>query len=728
MDTEQPELPSPPPGATRVKVLDPGPEGVKEVIAVRTTGDEAETVNLTEDDLRIISQATGTPLDKIKDQDIKVTPKFLEMLREGKIQMVPKGDPAPEGMRVMSQKEVQGQGPPGASAPPTPRSILQANYANVLKQALREDQTAHLPQTRVGLSVDPEAVNASGSIPNDQRPIISAYMEFHTRLKRQVLANRKSGAPSILEEVRGPIKLMVSQHQSPGDIMMLTRAVDDLHRTYPGRFRTKMRTPCGELWQNNPYHSEDMDDNDPEAMWLACEYKLINTSNDGAHHFVHGFRRDLEAKLGIPINQSYAKGAVYLTDQEKHWFSQIHEKTGRPVPFWIIDAGSKSDYTAKQWSRARFQEVVDRTPHIQWVQVGAQNHNHEPLTGDNLINLVGETTIRKFMRLMYHAAGVLTPVSFPMHLSAAVEMHPMYKRRTRPTIVLAGGREPTMWEAYSTHQYLHTCGALPCNSHGGCWKSRAEPLLDGDKKDYHGLCERPVVAENGQVVPKCMDLITVDQVIAMIDLYSADFDYTAEDFNKWFVKPHETPQVVKDKIAESHSKRASGEIKMKADDGTGGATPEPGKDISDKDKEKADEVAVNEPAPAPVVDGPAPEEPEPQDEPEPEPGAEPEEGVEEGHEAPAPDVEPEPAEEQEEVEIAGPAPEVLTPAGPPCMTCPTGTMLPVDGNKVKCTTCGWSVDQEALLGLLKLYSGEGAQDQEEADDEEGGEEGEAVRD
>lgn len=42
-------------------------------------------------------------------------------------------------------------------------------------------------------------------------------------------------------------KLVLKNSQSPGDIVMLTAAVRDLHRSYPGQFVTSVRIPCGHL-------------------------------------------------------------------------------------------------------------------------------------------------------------------------------------------------------------------------------------------------------------------------------------------------------------------------------------------------------------------------------------------------------------------------------------------------------------------------------------------------
>lgn len=69
------------------------------------------------------------------------------------------------------------------------------------------------------------------------------------------------------------------------------------------------------------------------------------------------------------------------------------------------------------------------------------------------------------------------------------------------------------WEAYPHYQYIHTNGALACCDHGGCWKSRTVPLHDGDEKDQN--CCVDVVGS----LPRCMDMITAEEVIRRIGFY-----------------------------------------------------------------------------------------------------------------------------------------------------------------------------------------------------------------
>jgi ADP-heptose:LPS heptosyltransferase len=131
-----------------------------------------------------------------------------------------------------------------------------------------------------------------------------------------------------------------------------------------------------------------------------------------------------------------------------------------------------------------------------------------------VIDLRERLNLRDLIRLVYHAEGVLCPVTLLMHLAAAVETKPS-ARKSRPCVVVAGGREAPHWAAYPTHQFLHTVGTLSCCAEGGCWKVRTVPLGDGDYRDAKKyLC---VDVVNG--LPRCMDMITPEHVIGSIELF-----------------------------------------------------------------------------------------------------------------------------------------------------------------------------------------------------------------
>lgn len=308
-------------------------------------------------------------------------------------------------------------------------------------------------------------------------------------------------------------KLILRNRLSPGDVVMLTAAVRDLHRCHPGRFAVDVRTPCPALWEHNP-HLTPLDEDDPTVRIVDCHYPLIHQSNQRPYHFIHGFIEHLNAVLDLRIQPSEFRGDLHLSEDERRRPSPVEERTGHAGPFWIVCPGGKHDYTVKWWDRRRYQQVVDHfSGRLTFVQVGETGHYHPPLRG--VIDLRGRTTLRDLVRLVHHAGGVLCGVTLHMHLAAAVPLPTgTGSLHSRPAVIVAGGREPPHWEAYPTHQFLHTVGALPCCADGGCWKSRTLPLGDGDEKDHPDhLC---VAVHRG--LPRCMDLITADHVVRSIEV------------------------------------------------------------------------------------------------------------------------------------------------------------------------------------------------------------------
>ena len=307
-------------------------------------------------------------------------------------------------------------------------------------------------------------------------------------------------------------RLILRNRFSPGDVVMMTAAVRDLHWTYPGQFETDVRTASPELWENNPYLTP-LEETDPGVEVLDCSYPLIDRCDWTPYHCLHGYIDFLNKKLDLAIEPTLFHGDIHLSALEKSWFSQVHELTGGDTPFWIVAAGGKYDVTIKWWEQRRYQEVVDHfRGRLQFVQIGSAGNHHPKL--DGVIDLRGQTDLRELVRLVHHAQGVLCPVTLVMHLAAAVQTKSSAPP-VRPCVVVAGGREPAHWEAYPGHQFIHTNGMLSCCAAGGCWKDRVLPLGDGDPRDEpDNLCLDVI-----QGLPRCMDLITSDEVVRRIAGY-----------------------------------------------------------------------------------------------------------------------------------------------------------------------------------------------------------------
>jgi hypothetical protein len=305
-------------------------------------------------------------------------------------------------------------------------------------------------------------------------------------------------------------RLLLSCRLSPGDVVMLTAAVRDLHRLYPGEFITDVRTPCSDLWLHNPWITP-LEESGTGVEWLECHYPLIQQSNQSALHFIHGYMEFLSERLGVRLRPTVFGGDLHLAEGEKRLPFRLDEFNCAGLPLWVVCAGGKYDFTIKWWNWRRYQAVVDHfRGRLFFVQVGEKGHYHPPLKG--VFDLRGGSTLRELVRLVHHADGVLCGVTLHMHLAAAVPLKE--GQASRPAVIIAGGREAPHWEAYPTHQFLHTVGTLPCCAGGGCWRARTVPLGDGDEKDEAGnLCQDVVGG-----LPRCMDMISVGRVVETMEM------------------------------------------------------------------------------------------------------------------------------------------------------------------------------------------------------------------
>lgn len=311
-----------------------------------------------------------------------------------------------------------------------------------------------------------------------------------------------------------PRRLIIKCSLCPGDILMLTAAIRDLHFAHSEQFQTDVRTSSEALWANNPYVTA-LDEDEPGVEVIEAHYPLIARSNQAPYHFIHGFVQFFEQRLQVPIPLTSFRGDIHLSVSERRAPSPL-AGIGYPNDFWVIVAGGKYDFTAKWWNPASYQRVVDHfRGKIQFVQCGEANDWHPRLRG--VLDFVGKTSIRQFVQLIHHADGVLCPVTFAMHLAAAVPGRPQ-KPVNRACVVVAGGREPAQWAAYPHHQYIGTNGALPCCSNGGCWKARCQTIPDGDLKN-NDVCLLPVQVSETLRIPRCLDMIRVEDVIRRIELY-----------------------------------------------------------------------------------------------------------------------------------------------------------------------------------------------------------------
>jgi ADP-heptose:LPS heptosyltransferase len=292
-------------------------------------------------------------------------------------------------------------------------------------------------------------------------------------------------------------RLLLQNHQSPGDVLVMSVAVGALARQHPGKFVVDVEGTAREIFDFNPHVARFNRDDGQPFRTLPAHYPAVHSADNRGVPFAQGYVEWFALQLGVNLVQDRRAPELYLSEEEKGWISQVQEVTGKASKFFLVNAGHKMDFTAKYWSRQNFQEVVDRLRgKILFVQVGEAGHNHPPLEG--VLNLVGKTTTRQLIRLAWHAQGALCCSTFLAHIMAAWE---------KPCVMLLGGREPANWTSYPTQLTMTTLGTLPCCRTKSCWKSRVVPLGDGSEQDG-SLCERPTLMKGGEHVGQCMALIT----------------------------------------------------------------------------------------------------------------------------------------------------------------------------------------------------------------------------
>ncbi|OWK46631.1 hypothetical protein [Fimbriiglobus ruber] len=304
----------------------------------------------------------------------------------------------------------------------------------------------------------------------------------------------KQGVP--LSKQKPPYKLLIKNGNSPGDVLVLSAAIESLHVQFPDKYLTSVGTPCMEIWRHNPRITPGLGAHNAEV--IQAEYPLINWSDSSPLHFMAAFVSDLGKKINEPLRLQVNRPFLYLSDDEK----KIPDV---PRPYMLVNSGTKTDYTCKGAGRKIYQEIVDHfAGKINFVQIGEAHHLHGPL--ERVVNRIGQTTARQLFQLAFHSVGGVGPITFLQHIYAAFQ---------KPYVAYLGGREPLHWEHYPTQTTLTTLGQLPCCRTSSCWKSRVVPLGDGDQKDK-SLCLLPVLSGD-EMIPSCMDLLGSKAAIEAIE-------------------------------------------------------------------------------------------------------------------------------------------------------------------------------------------------------------------
>lgn len=306
-----------------------------------------------------------------------------------------------------------------------------------------------------------------------------------------------------------PIKLLIYNNLCPGDIIVMTAALDMLHKQYPGRFITDVKTHHNDIFLNNPNITKlDPKASDVHHFWTS--YPLINKSSQTPVHFIEGYLDWFSKKLDIDLYMNANRPSLYMSEEEKKELN-IPQMKGIKN-YWVVNSGWKNDYTIKRWPAHYFQEVVNHfKDKITFVQIGLdkKGHNHPKLEG--VVDLINKTSIRQLINLCYHSNAGLGTITCILHMYAAFR---------KPYVVTHGAREPVNFTFYQSNKILSNVGTLECCKLQACWRSRIVPLKDDDKKNKR-CCVLPMTDDDERPVARCMWNIKPQQVIDAIEQYYA---------------------------------------------------------------------------------------------------------------------------------------------------------------------------------------------------------------
>jgi ADP-heptose:LPS heptosyltransferase len=288
-------------------------------------------------------------------------------------------------------------------------------------------------------------------------------------------------------------KIILFNFQGLGDVVVLTAAVRDLKLTYP-HLQLNICTSYDDVFLNNPHISNvKLEDNDAECYYVDFRsYPYWDHAQASYPHFLGSMHKSVMYETGLSYNISSLLPNLYVTKQE---IETVRQKFKLNRPYWIINAGYRNhediDGSLKWWGNKNYQEVVNKfKDQIQFVQIGSDKDNHPELT--NVKSLIGKTSIREFIILIYDCFGTFGPISAHVHMAAAFN---------KPSVIIGGGFEDFVLTKYPKQRLIHSIGLLSCCQDTGCWNGHKQAVCNNR---INNIC-------------KCMTLIRPQQVIQDIE-------------------------------------------------------------------------------------------------------------------------------------------------------------------------------------------------------------------
>lgn len=263
-----------------------------------------------------------------------------------------------------------------------------------------------------------------------------------------------------------------------GDYTTLTALLNTACRKYPDMsFTIRARNKSYlDIFMNNPNISEDSQD----AIEVHVEYNEGNREPErrGDHGtFVHAYVRagllGVERAIGcIGYDVLWRDTAeFFLTEEEKHKYDYLGD-------YMIINAGFQNKYATKGYPH--YQDIVNLRPDIKFVQMGGTGPDDVHITLHNVIDMIGRTSVRDLICLIYSSKGLVSPPSGCVNIASAFPHVPVH--------CIIGGRELPILTGYPNVRHYQS---TVCEGYGinrGCMLRRCSNTDGGFSRCMADVC------------------------------------------------------------------------------------------------------------------------------------------------------------------------------------------------------------------------------------------------
>ena len=309
-------------------------------------------------------------------------------------------------------------------------------------------------------------------------------------------------------------RLILRNFQSPGDIVMLTAAVRDLHLTYPDQFVTDVRTPCPELWEHNPYLT-------PIAEERArCRgHRLRVSAHPQEQRRAVSFHPRLHpaperAAAGSRSSRRVPRRHAHLADREERGTRRSRKSRAARCRSGSSWPAASTTSRSNGGIHARFQQVVDHfRDRMLFVQVGekrprasAAAQRRRPARDDRSAPTGSARLSRAGRALPGHAADA------PGGRGRDAAGHAAGTGRASSSPAAANRRTGKRIRTISSSTAPARSGAATVAAAGNRGSCRWATAMRKTRREH---CCVDVVG----TLPRCMDLITAGDVIRAIEVY-----------------------------------------------------------------------------------------------------------------------------------------------------------------------------------------------------------------